>query len=199
MIIIKVLSQNNQNNEEISIKLGIILSQLDDVINNINHWNDFSIENLELVNQTQQKLTELNLNSLLDKTKNINQLNSLEQNSNKIFNEIEKINQELAEENEQLSHRCQIFKFKHNNNDNNNDINIVNVGIQNNLKNKYEEFYKQVEEFRAWKANKNINKIDDMIAYSRNEALKYYEDIKNNVDYFKVKKFDELAKKHLKK
>lgn len=58
MIIIKVLSQNNQNNEEISIKLGIILSQLDDVINNINHWNDFSIENLELVNQTQQKLTE---------------------------------------------------------------------------------------------------------------------------------------------
>lgn len=150
MIIIKVLSQNNQNNEEISIKLGIILSQLDDVINNINHWNDFSIENLELVNQTQQKLTELNLNSLLDKTKDINQLNSLEQNSNKIFNEIEKINQELTEENEQLSHRCQIFKFKHNNNDNNNDINLVNVGIQNNLKNKYEEFYKQVEEFRAW-------------------------------------------------
>ena len=44
-----------------------------------------------------------------------------------------------------------------------------------------------------------INKIDDMIAYSRNEALKYYEDIKNNVHYFKVKKFDELAKKHLKK
>ncbi len=69
------------------------------------------------------------------------------------------------------------------------------MGIQNNLKNKYEEFYKQVEEFRAWRANKHINRIDDFTIYSRNEALKFYKNIENNVDYFKAKKFDELAKK----
>ncbi len=200
---IRELSQNNQNNEEVSIKLGIILSQLDGVIDNINHWNDFSIENLELVNRIQQKITELNLNTLLDETKDINKLDSLEQNSNKIFNEMEKINQELNEENEQLLSQGQIFRFVNHNNDNNNDnnnnennnIDLVNIGIQNNLKNKYEEFFKQVSEFRAWRANKNIDKIDDITVYSRNEALKYYEDTKNNVDYFTVKNFDKLAKK----
>lgn len=34
------LSKNNQNNEAVSIKLGIILSLLYDVIDDINHWNN---------------------------------------------------------------------------------------------------------------------------------------------------------------
>ena len=120
---IRELSKNNQDNEEISIKLGIILSQLDDVINSIHRWNDFSIENLELVNQIQQNITKLNLNTLLDETKDINKLDSLEQNSNKIFNEIEKVNQKLTKENQQLFHRGQIFEFAHNNNDDNDNNN----------------------------------------------------------------------------
>lgn len=179
---------DNQENEEMITRLAAIISKLESIKNYVEQWNNLSVEDIEFVNEIQQKIDKFNLNSLLNESTDINKLNLLEQNVNKIFNDIKEVDKNLKEESEQLLRRPQIIRLNNNKKLDNKDDNLEEFNKT------FKEYSVKCSEFIKWRDSEDIDPEEDITKATRINIFNLSSQLKKNFDAKKAKEYISIAK-----
>ena len=92
----------NCDDDEILIKIAAIMSILEHVKSQITKWDSFTIENIELISDMHYKINNLGLNKILENLKDINKLDSVNNDLHKTLEVIKEINIKLEEESQHI-------------------------------------------------------------------------------------------------
>lgn len=128
---VTALAEDYEDNDETLTKIATIMSTLDQIKTQMAKWDEFCIEKINLVNETNNKINNLGLNQILEDLNDINKLDSINNRLSEKLKIVEDINVKLEQESKRLlSKDFNAYLNNENNNNNDDNFNLLNSNYQ---------------------------------------------------------------------